>query len=127
MEKQRDYPSDLKNAEWELIRHELPAPKARGRRRRTDLRAVVNAIFYLLDNGCKWRALPHDYPKWQVVYAYFRAWQKNGLWTRLNDQLREQVRQQNGREAQPSGAILDAQSVKTTKKGGRGATTLAKK
>src|ERR1700690_2177209 len=113
------YPSDLTDKQWALIAHHIPAAKTGGRPRTTDPREIVNARFYLLRTGCSWRSLPHDFPKWQLVYAYFRQWEQNGLWQALNDRLREQVRQQAGREAQPSAAIIDSQSVKTTAKGGR--------
>jgi putative transposase len=89
------------------------------------MREVVNAILYVLRNGCTWRALPHDYPAWQVVYAYFRKWAANGVWEGLNARLREQVRLASGRQAQPSAAIIDSQSVKTAGQGVPAATTLA--
>ena len=83
------------------------------------MRAIVNAIVYVLRNGVVWRALPHDFPPWKTVYHYFRAWRRDGTWAAIHDALREQVRQADGREASPSAAILDSQSVKTTEKGGR--------
>jgi putative transposase len=127
MNKREAYPSDLSDREWEMIRESIPAGKAGGRPRRVDMREVVNAIFYLLRNGCTWRSLPHDFPKWQVVYAYFRAWERDGVWQNLNDGLREKVRVAAGREAQPSAAIIDSQSVKTRQKGGHAAMTQAKR
>jgi putative transposase len=71
--------------------------------------------------------LPHDFPNWNTVYTYFRNWRKDGTWQKLNDTLRREVRTQAGREAEPSAAILDSQSVKTTEKGGRVAMTLPRK
>lgn len=121
------YPSDLTDRQWALIEHHIPAGKEGGRPRKTDPREIVDAIFYVLRTGCSWRSLPHDFPKWQLVYAYFRQWEQNGVWQALNDGLREQVRQQAGREAQPSGAIIDSQSVKTTSKGGQEAMMRARK
>jgi len=84
---------------------------------------LIDAIRYVLRGGIAWRALPHEYPPWQTVYHYFRAWRLDGTWERLNDELRQLVRERGGRNAQPSAAILDSQSAKTTEKGGRAATT----
>ena len=85
------------------------------------MREVVNALFYVLRSGCAWRMLPHDFPPWQTVYGYFRQWRNAGIWEMINDALREAVRLQAGREAEPSAAIIDSQSVKTTEtKGARG-------
>ena len=121
------YPSDLTDKQWTLIEAYIPAAKPGGCPRKTDPREIVNAIFYILLTGCSWRSLPHDFPKWQLVYGYFRQWEAAGLWLALNDRLREQVRLQAGREAQPSAAIIDSQSVKTTQKGGHVAMTQARK
>jgi putative transposase len=78
-------------------------------------------MFYILRSGCAWRMLPHDFPAWQTVYGYFRTWCKAGLWEQMNAALRESVREQAGREVEPSAAIIDSQSVKTTEtKGDRG-------
>ena len=101
----------------------IPPAKPGGRPRSAALREVVNAILYVLRNGIVWRALPHDFPPWTTVYHYFRAWRLDGTWEAVHAALRAQVRQADGREATPSGAILDSQSVKTTEKGGRAATT----
>jgi len=83
------------------------------------IREILNAIFYQLRSGGAWRLLPHDLPPWDTVYGYFRRWKQNGLWKTLHDALREQLRVQEGREATPSAAIVDSQSVKTTQKGGQ--------
>ena len=115
----RSYPSDVSDREWEIIEPLLPEGKLRGRKRGTDLREVVNAIFYLLEEGCQWRALPHDFPHWSTVRTYFDKWNRNKIWYRMNQLLREELRQQQGREKQPSAASIDSQSVKTTGKRGK--------
>jgi len=82
------------------------------------MREVVNAIFYILRGGCAWRLLPHEFPCWKTVSHYQRAWRMTGLWERIHSVLRERLRALGGREAQPSACIIDAQSVKTTERGG---------
>jgi putative transposase len=115
------YPSDLSDTEWLILEPLLPVTSGRGRGRQVALREIINAILYLLRTGCAWRMLPHDLPPWQTVYGYFNRWRKTGVWEHMNDALREAVRLQAQREAEPSAAILDSQSVKTTAiKGERG-------
>jgi putative transposase len=116
------YPSDLSDAQWMRLEPLLPPVRSGGRPRAHPLREVVDALRDVLRGGIAWRALPHDYPPWQTVYHYFRTWRMDGTWERLNDELRELVRERVGRNAQPRAAILDSQSVKTTEKGGRAAT-----
>jgi putative transposase len=112
------YPTDLSDDEWTYLAPHLPAPKSGGRPRVHAVREIVNAIFYILRSGCAWRLLPHDLPPWKTVYHYFRLWRVQGTWERVHTVLREVVRVLAGREPQPSAAILDSQSVKTTGVGG---------
>jgi putative transposase len=110
----KPYPTDLTDAEWELIKDLIPPPKPGGRHRELDMRAVVNALFYVVDGGIKWRMLPHEYPKWPSVYWYFSQWRDSGDWQRMHDTLRARVRQEAGRHKHPTAGCLDSQSVKTT-------------
>ena len=118
------YPSDLTAAQWALIEPLLPAAKTRGRKRKVDLRSLTNAIFYVLKGGITWRMLPRDFAPWKTVYHYFRLWRLTGLWDRIHDQLRDEVRVKRGRNACPSAAVVDSQSVATQQKGAIGATML---
>ncbi len=108
------YPTDMDETQWLLLQPLIPAEKSGGRHRSVDMREVLNAIFYLLRGGCAWRLLPHDFPNWQTVYGYFRQWRKDQVWEQLNTALREAVREQEGRAAEPSAGSIDSQSLKTT-------------
>jgi putative transposase len=112
------YSTDLTDAAWALIAPLLPEARAGGRPRTTDIRAVLNAIFYLLRTGCQWRLLPREFPAWGTVYHYFRAWNTAGVWSCVQRAVYEQARTQAGRSACPSVVIMDGQSVKTTECGG---------
>ena len=121
------YPTDLTDAQWAILAPLVPAAKPGGRPRSVEVRAVVNAIFSHRRNGGTWRSLPHDRPPWKTVYHSFRAWRLDGTWDRVHEALRDRVRVAAGRDPSPSAAILASQSVKTTEKGGRGATTPARR
>jgi putative transposase len=117
MSKTQTYPSDLTDEQWALIQPLLPKPHKRGRRRRLDYRHVLDALFYLERTGCQWRQLPHDFPPWGTVAAYFHRWRTSGLWLHIHHTLHAAVRRQAGKKPAPTAAILDSQSVKTAEGG----------
>src|SRR5947209_1563203 len=113
-EQARGYPSDLTDAQWQVIAPYLPpeVPGRRGRPRVWPLRAIIEAILYLDRAGCPWRYLPCDFPPWRTVCGYFAGWRDDGTLARLHDALRAQVRAAAGRDAEPTAAIIDSQSVR---------------
>lgn len=106
------YPSHLTRTQYEFLSDLLPAAKPGGRPRTVELWAVLNAILYVLVEGCRWRSLPGDFPAWQTVYTYFRNWRKDGTWQTIHDLLREWTRIEQHRQPSPSEAVIDSQSVK---------------
>jgi transposase len=114
--RQRRYPTDMTDGEWAVVRPLLPVPGwMRGRGGRPEgycHRAMLDAIRYLVDNGIKWRAMPADFPPWDRIYAFFRRWRDHGLVKEFHDRLRARVREELGRDAEPTAAVIDSQSVK---------------
>ena len=125
------YPSDVTDEEWALVAPLIPPPKPGGNKRTRDMREVVNGLMYVLSTGCQWRAIPKDLPPRSTVYGYFDRWDHDGTVQRLHHALYVQCREQAGREASPTAAIIDSQSVKGAEKGGppstRRATTRARR
>ncbi len=118
MEDRRAYDTDLTDAEWNRLEPLVPAPKPGGRPPKHTRREIVNGICYAIRSGGAWKLLPHDLPPWRTVYHYFWSWRRQGIWEHIHDTVREWVRQAAGRENQPSGAVLDSQSVRTSEQGG---------
>jgi transposase len=112
------YPSDLSDEEWGLIGPEIPAAKRGGNKRRVDIREVVNGLMYVLSTGCQWRAIPKDLPPRSTVHGYFDLWAYDGTLDRIHHLLYVKCREAAEREASPTAAIIDSQSVKSVGKGG---------
>jgi transposase len=114
------YPSDLTDAEWALAKPAIPRAKRGGNKRTVDVREVLNGLMYVLSTGCQWRAMPKDLPPKSTVNFYFCRWRDDGTLDRLHHALYVRCREQAKREASPTAAIIDSQSVKGAEKGGVG-------
>ena len=115
----RRYASDMTDGEWALIAPFMPARKATGRPRTTDLRDVVDALLYTATTGCQWAMIPDSFPPPSTVQRYFYAWRDSGLWSTINHHLLMAARELGGRDVSPTAGVIDTQSVKTTESGGR--------
>ncbi len=112
------YPSDLTDEEWRLVEPLIPPAKRGGDKRTVNVREVVNALMYVLSTGCQWRAIPKDLPPRSTVHGYFDLWTWNGALDRIHHELYVKCREAMGREASPTAAVIDSQSVKSAEKGG---------
>ncbi|HLY27832.1 MAG TPA: IS5 family transposase, partial [Aggregatilineales bacterium] len=112
------YTTDVSDKEWAQLENIVPKAKPGGRPATYMRREIINAIFYVLQSGCAWRLLPHDFPPYGIVFHYFSVWRKQEVFETMNAVLRSRVRAKAGRNRQPSAAIVDSQSVKTTERRG---------
>jgi len=119
------YPSDLTDEEWSYVAPHIPPAKRGGNKRHVDVREVMNGILYVLSTGCQWRAIPKDLPPRSTVYDYFELWSWDGTLERIHHALYVACRDREEREASPSAAIIDSQSVKSAEKGGRASIHMA--
>jgi transposase len=115
-----NYPSSLTDAEWAELERLIPPARPGGRPRKTDMRAAMDALFYLLRTGCPWRYLPRDghFPPRSTVYNIFRGFQRDGVWEAIAATLVEAERERHGREPDPSACILDSQTARAAERGG---------
>jgi putative transposase len=114
MPERKAYPSDLTDAQWEVLEPLIPAIAEDATNVSYERREIVNGILYVLRSGCPWRLVPHDLPAWGTLYWYFRTWRDEGVWDQILQTLRQRVRQKQGREPEPSAAVIDSQSIKTS-------------
>ena len=121
------YPSDSTDAQWKLVEPHIPPGRPGGRAREVEMRDVVDGILYLLRSGWAWRAIPHDLPNWGTCRHYYDRFRADGTWALIHERLRDRVREKAGRDAAPSAAVIDAQSVRTTEKGGSRVSTPARR
>jgi putative transposase len=118
MTRTSSYPTDLSDQQWRELEPLIPSAKPGGRPREVDMREIVNGIRYVLRGGCAWRLMPHDLPCCKTCWYYFDRFSGDGTWRTIAEVLHPRVRVRAGRDPQPTQAVVDAQSVKTTKKGG---------
>jgi putative transposase len=114
MSDRKAYPSDLTDAEWEILEPLIPAISPLAVNVKYSRREIVNGILYVLRSSCPWRLVPHDLPSWGALYYYFRAWRKDGTWDTVQKSLLKRVRKAEGRDCEPSAAVIDSQSIKTS-------------
>jgi putative transposase len=112
------YDTDLTDAEWEQLAPLVPPVKPGGRPPKYSRREILNGIFYAVRSGSAWKLLPHDLPPWRTVYHYFWLWRRTGVRQQIQDTLRERVREAAGRNPNPSAAVVDSQSIRTSEAGG---------
>jgi transposase len=118
------YPSDLTDVEWQFVGPLIPPARRGGGKRRVNIREVVNGLMYVLSTGCQWRAIPKDFPPKSTVYGYFDLWTYDGTLERIHHALYISCREAEGREASPTAAVIDSQSVKSAEKGGATSTRM---
>lgn len=116
--RRRRYPTDRTDGEWTHLAPLLSSPEPRGRPREHPVREILDAIFYVVRGGCPWRMLPHDFPPWGTAYSWFRRWRLDGLWQRILVALRRATRRKEGRDVEPSAAVMDSQSVRVSEESG---------
>lgn len=114
MSDRKPYPSDLTDAEWEILAPLIPAISPLAINVHDTRREIVNGILYVLHSGCPWRMVPHDLPAWGTLYDYFRTWRNDGTWDKIQKSLLKRMRQKEGRDEEPSAAVIDSQSIKTS-------------
>lgn len=110
----RDYPSNVTDGPWEILEPLIPSISPNAAFYSHERHSIVDAILYVLRSGCPWRSLPHDFPAWQTVHHDFRKWRREGIWDQVLATLRMEARIKQGREPEPSAAVIDSQSIKTS-------------